>query len=219
MFTTGRRSLYFLASASCIATFYNSALTPVVAQGWLNMFTHGACPYRGNGCAQAGPHDNKHVHLGSFRDDKSGGSLEITLNKSELTSDAIYNLTVESQMSTGYLWIPMGIYSSSEHAAIVGKQESFYADLLTKDYMKDAMSKGKQAHDITITPFKAQSGGAGVEKGPSGCPVGAAEISMCTLTVHQSIGEGVYHVHFGYVSPFRGPNAACTKELVIRIVA
>ncbi|GFE55633.1 F0F1 ATP synthase subunit alpha, putative [Babesia ovis] len=176
-----------------------------------------SCPNRGNGCAVAGQHE--HIHLGSYTNHQAPGPLEITLRKADLTKEVLFNLTAESQISTGYMWITMGIYTEHEHATILGNQESFYGEQLTMEFMRDAMKKGMEAHGIAVTPFSIYSGGAisGTER-IHGIPVGSGEISKAVLSVQNSIKEGNYYVHFGYVSAFRGQSISLIRELVIKIL-
>ncbi|ORM39611.1 Ribosome assembly protein 1 [Babesia sp. Xinjiang] len=178
------------------------------------MYVPGPCPNRGNGCPQAGTHDNTHIHLGGFMSDDGLPPFEITVFKSDLTSDLPFTLTADSQVSTGFSWLCLGIYTEEQRASVAGRHEEFYRDLLTTDFMRDSMTKGKDAYGISVSPFAVHSGGAGVDSSIQRVCVGKSEVSKATLTVRSSIQEGSYYVHLAYASPFRDRPMVCFKELL-----
>ncbi|GIX65432.1 chromosome segregation and condensation protein [Babesia caballi] len=143
--------------------------------------------------------------------------FDITVKKSELVEDRTYTLTVESQISTGYQWMCLGVLDEKEHEDVAGRHHEYYREVLTKAVMEEAARFGKTMHGITVTPFSMHSGGAAVEnRGGANC-VGQSEISKASFTVSRDIAEGTYYVVMGYGSAFRGPTITSFKEVRVRV--
>eukprot|EP00375_Theileria_parva_P003921 XP_766608.1 hypothetical protein [Theileria parva strain Muguga] len=90
--------------------------------------------------------------LGTFNDNKflSG---ELTLLKSQLTSDVTYKLMVGSQITTGSCWFVADVYAGGEYKFT----NNNYSDLkmmLTTDYKTHLVKNGLVKHNFKVEPFK-----------------------------------------------------------------
>ncbi|KAK2197654.1 hypothetical protein BdWA1_000657 [Babesia duncani] len=157
-----------------------------------------------------------HIHLGSAADGIPFKTFTVNINKSNLVDTNKIYLTAESNISTGYMFMCLGILKADEYK----EKNSMFSESLhngmTREQKREAGMNGVNKYNLSVTGFKSQSSYKESD-GIPGVIVGDNENSLAILSINRDIEIGSYVVLIGYGSPFRDETFNYIKELNITI--